>query len=635
MIKKFFVRLACLFDLGLSNVVTVLIYRLSMRINLFKYYMPKGIVYTDSLFYESTCGKSIKHNPNIISDTIEQAEKLLAGNIQYFSNNYFTVGNPPQWFLNPISRKRFEGTYIHWSNLNDFKDESGDIKIIWDISRYDWTIVFAKAYCLTGELKYMRTLNEWVKDWTSHNPLNIGPNWKCGQEASIRMLQLLLAAYLLNQYLKPSNSLIRFVREHCERVSPTIRYAIAQDNNHGTSEAVALFVGGAWLEKVSDDNKLKKKAKNWNHQGRYWIENLISKLVATDGSFSLYSLNYHRILIDTLNIVEFWRRELNIGMFSDLFYTRSLAAVEWLYQMTDMKSGDVPNIGANDGSRLYVLSSSSYRDYRSSVQLGAVLFKGGGAYGEGPWDEPLFWLGLNPCENRKHISKKQSQVFPDGGYVTIYSNGIVKDDSWGVLRFPHYHFRPGHADALHFDLWFKGLNILRDSGTYSYDIEDRWQKYFPGTSSHNTIQFDGRDQMPRIGRFLFGGWLRMDHVGDLIQSNGALSWTGSYTDFKGCRHKRNVMVDGYVWRIVDEIDGFNSNAVLRWRLVPGDWQIKGLRCFSVFANINIECSKRVVRFELVEGWESRYYMQKTKLPVLEIQFDPGKTTITTEISLKG
>ena len=34
---------------------------------------------------------------------------------------------------------------------------------------------------------------------------------------------------------------------HLKRIESTISYAIAQDNNHGTSEAAALFIGGSWL----------------------------------------------------------------------------------------------------------------------------------------------------------------------------------------------------------------------------------------------------------------------------------------------------------------------------------------------------------------------------------------------------
>ena len=73
----------------------------------------------------------------------------------------------------------------------------------------------------------------------------------------------------------------------------------------------------------------------------------------------------------------------------------------------------------------------------------------------------------------------------------------------GYASLSRFRFRPSQADAMHVDLWVKDQNLLSDAGTYSYNTDARWLKYFPGTQSHNTVQFDDRDQMPRLGRFLF------------------------------------------------------------------------------------------------------------------------------------
>src|SRR3546814_21172555 len=79
-----------------------------------------------------------------------------------------------------------------------------------------------------------------------------------------------------------------------------------------------------------------------------------------------------------------------------------------------------------------------------------------------------------------------------------------------MLRYPLFRFRPSQADARHLDLWLGGRNLLRDAGSFSYAEEDG--VWFGGTSAHNSVEFDGRDQMPRLGRFLFGAWLKADGV---------------------------------------------------------------------------------------------------------------------------
>jgi len=480
---------------------------------------------------------------------------------------------------------------------------------------------------------YVDVVNQWVADWTQKNPLNLGPNWKCGQESSIRMMQTLLAAHILGQDIRPTKGLRQLILEHCHRISRTIQYAISQDNNHGSSEAAALYIAGGWLLNVGDQNQVALGVpRKWHQSGLRWLENRVAKLVEPDGTFSQYSLNYQRVLVDTLCMVEFWRRKLRLRKFSDTFYVKAKAAVEWLYQMVDLKSGDGPNIGANDGSSFFALSSSPYRDFRPSVQLGSVLFYGEKAYGQGPWDETLFWLGLKDHRQCMNRLAKGSRVFQDGGYVTLHPVGEGQENSWAILRFPSFRFRPSHSDVMHFDLWHNGVNVLRDGGSYSYSNYP-WHIYFSGVASHNTIQFEGRDQMPRLGRFLFGNWVQADDIGRIVEKNDSLSWTGAYTDCWGCFHRRTVTVRGPIWKIVDEVKGYKNRAILRWRLVRDDWKMIGSRCTGELAQLSIESSVPMYRCELVEGWESKYYMEKTEIPVLETEVQTSPATLITTIRL--
>ncbi|MEZ4599301.1 MAG: alginate lyase family protein [Syntrophotaleaceae bacterium] len=546
----------------------------------------------------------------------------------YFSCHELETGAPPDWFRNPMTGKRIDAAGTHWSALQDFDAEIGDIKVIWEPSRFDWALVFARAYRHSGDLRYLRSLNEWCRDWITKNPLNSGPNWMCGQETGIRMLQLLLAAFLLRQHRQPAKALVRFVFEHCGRIEPTVRYALAQDNNHGTSEAAALFIGGGWLELHGASAGYRHQAERWKDEGRKWLENRVARLIGEDGSFSQHSLNYHRLLVETLNQVEFWRRELSLEEFSPRFYQRSRAAVEWLYQMVDEKSGHAPNLGPNDGARLFPLAETDYRDYRPSVQLGAVLFLGRKVYPMGPWDEPIFWLDLQEGRGEKAGFEKRTRDFPIGGYVHF----CIGEGTWGLLRYPRFRFRPAHADAFHFDLWHQGRNILRDSGSYSY-ADEPWKSYFSSTRAHNTIEFDGKDQMPSISRFLRGSWLELNKSSGLQEEKEKVSWSGSYNDYLDNKHKRTIEIQDKIVKIIDEIEGRFEKAVLRWRLIDLKWNIIKEEIESKFIKIKIESNKNIRRIEIVQGYESKYYLKKTPIPVLEVEIEECKAIITSEIQL--
>lgn len=625
MISRLCLVVPTLWRLGPCSVASVAAYRLACRGGLYRFLLPVQPWKDGGDFFEPNPSAPLDIPRELQHVQLDRANALLSGELEYFSNVRKEIGNPPDWFLDPFSRNR-SGAIGHWSAVNEFSGV--DIKKIWEASRFEWVPLLARAWRLTTDDKYLNALNVWLLDWVQRNPANFGPNWKCGQEASIRVINLLLGARLLATHQQPPPPLVHLIALHCSRILPTLRYAVAQNNNHGTSEAAALFIGGAWLLAVAGSAPLRRKAVRWRNAGRRWLEDRVAKLVAEDGSFSQYSVNYHRVLVDTLCQVELWRRDLDEAPFSRLYAERCRAAVDWLVAMTDGETGNAPNLGANDGARLYDLSSVPYRDFRPSVQLASVLFRGRRQYGRGDWDEPLLWLDLAPLD----------ELLSQGAVTVLHRAGgdlvLCGDSSRGVVRFASFRFRPSHADCLHLDLWHGGHNILRDGGTYSYNTESRWLDYFSGTESHNTVQFDGRNQMPRIGRFLFGKWLTMDECTAVQTAGNVSAWTGAYTDWKHARHRRTVSVTGNIWRVVDEIGGYKEKAVLRWRLIPESWKLEGAVCHSSRASIHVATDAPVRRLELISGRESLHYQQMTELPVLEVELPPGGWAIETVIRLK-
>jgi len=628
--EKFLILVTTLLGLGISNVLVVSLYRFAKRYGLLAKRMPQGPARRYQLFsvpVSSDSKNRLEKTPD--SQVLNEASNLLAGLLRYFSHRQFHVGSPPDWFLNPITKKNYPDYQQHWSKQHDFDPEIGDIKCIWEASRFDWTLILVRAYGLLENDHFLHALNDWCSDWTLRNPLNTGPNWKCGQEAGIRMIQVLLSAFLLEQHTRPTPDLIQFVTEHCTRIEPTIRYAVAQDNNHGTSEAAALFIGGAWLCSMKTDSGNLVKARRWRKMGRGWLENRISHLIEDDGSFSQYSVNYHRVMLDTLCQVEFWRELLGEEPFSDMFYQKAKAATRWLFMFTNERTGDAPNIGANDGARLFNLSSAGFRDFRPTVQLASRLFYGGPAYPPGKHDEPLHWLGLEnsaPDPPSQPLTKR-STLFEQGGYCYL-----VKGDLEIFIRFPRFSFRPGQADALHIDLWFRGLNIVRDAGTYSYNTEEPWQSYFPGTRSHSTVEFDERDQMPRVGRFLFGRWLKTRQLSPIRNIDEKLVWSAGYKDYQSAEHSREVILEEGKVTVKDIVKKFNRRAVIRWRLAPGRWSLENGICSSEIGMLKVFATAPIRRHELTEGYESRHYLEKTSLPVFEIEVHQD-AEVTTEFTL--
>lgn len=612
-------------SIGMRSVGRVVLYRLACRSGAYRLLLPVRALDGGPFFRAGALAAPPLLTPRSQAVLLERSEALLRGELEFFSRHLMQVGAPPDWFLDPFSGNRI-ARHGHWSRLDEFA--SADIKTVWEPSRCEWAPLLARAYRVEGDARFLDALNGWLADWVRHNPVNSGPNWKCGQEAAIRCLNLLLTARLLGSHRAPEPALVTLVARHLERILPSIGYAIGQDNNHGTSEAAALYVGGAWLAAVTGSGSFGVKGSRFRAAGRRWLEERVQALVGSDGSFSQYSVNYHRVLLDTLCQVESWRRELGEQPFGERYLARCRSAALWLASLTDRVSGNAPNVGANDGARLYDLSCAPYRDYRPTVQLACTLFYDRRAYSDPACDEPLSWLELEPSQPEL-LPVPESAEHREGGDVVLREGEVL-----AMIRFANYRFRPGHTDCLHLDLWRQGVNLLRDGGSYCYNTEPRWLEYFTGPQSHNTVQFDGRGQMPRLGRFLFGEWLRMDQCSGISREGAVLVWSGAYVDWMGGAHKRTVRLGGLELHVVDEVHGHRDRAVLRWRLAPGPWRLSGNLCSSPCADITIHCDSPLRRIELVGGWESLEYLDKSELPVLEAEAGPGRCVIETTISLR-
>lgn len=581
--------------LGVTNLFRVLSYRVGLRTGLHAICRARGVPPTGPFF---AAPKSVR------SDT--EFHKVPTPSL--FGWIEFPLPDkPPDWHVNALSGQRAETREIDWWRIPDFDPGVGDIKGIWESSRFHWTLTFAQR-AVVGDRTAIAHLNQWITDWCEKNPPYLGANWKCGQEASIRIMHLAMTAVILSEVHQTLSGLLNLIEEHLKRIAPTISYGMAQDNNHGTSEAAALFIGGSWLA-----HRGVTRGEVWARTGRRWLEDRVHRLIDADGSFSQYSLNYHRVLLDTLSIVEVWRREIEEEEFSPSFYARAGAATNWLCAMIAPHSGDGPNLGANDGAWLLPLTLTDYHDFRPSTQLASVLFRNQRVYEDtGSWDAPLHWLGVPSFEPL--APEPRSGLFDNGGYAVLRNESAM-----AMVRYPRFKFRPSHADALHVDFWIDGKNHLRDGGSYSYYNEQTWLDYFPGTASHNTIQFDGHDQMPRLGRFLFGDWLQADDVEPIVADGSRLSFAAGYRDRWGSRHRRKVSLSRETLDVQDEISGEFKAAVLRWRLIPGAWVLDGNCASDGQRSLRIEGTMPIQRIELVEGWESRYYGLKTTIPVLEVQ----------------
>jgi len=70
----------------------------------------------------------------------------------YFGWKSFPLSDqPPDWHLNPFNSVRMEGPSAAWWRFPDFDPALGDIKVIWEASRFDWVLALTQHSLRGGQ----------------------------------------------------------------------------------------------------------------------------------------------------------------------------------------------------------------------------------------------------------------------------------------------------------------------------------------------------------------------------------------------------------------------------------------------------------------------------------------------------
>jgi hypothetical protein len=239
-------------------------------------------------------------------------------------------------------------------------------------------------------------------------------------------------------------------------------------------------------------------------------------------------------------------------------------ATLWLLALCEPSNGQVPNLGANDGSNILPFSGCPVEDYRAVLQAASLAYAHRPTFPQGDWDEQACWLGMGepPFTGALHEPVGQKEDLQIKFPTTLH---IPEKNSWAYLRCTRYENRPSHADQLHLDLWWQGTNIAQDAGSYLYNAASPWDNALQKTEVHNTLTINGLDQMQPAGRFLWLDWAQGHLIEHVYSQDGA--WERLIAGHEGR------------WRVLDQLsavddkDGGSLGATLQWLLPDWEWQM--------------------------------------------------------------
>lgn len=568
---------------------------------------------------------------------VEEADRLLGGEIRYFAHRFFRTGFPPAWHKDP--RSGFElPPARHWSEYSD--DLSTDIKYIWEPNRFFFVYPLVRAYAASHDEQYPEAFWTLIEDWAKHNPPNSGPNWVDGQEIALRLIAWTFGCFAFRH--SPSSTpqrlerFLLYVAAQAERIYRNRAFAVFTHNNHSVTEAFALWMTGLLFPTL-------KHAEKYLAFGHHSLEREARAQIFPDGAYSMYSLNYHRFVLH-LYLYAMRLAEINHYPLSAHIGQAVAASLDYLSSLIEPQTGAMPVYGSNDGALVLPLNNCDFTDYRPLLQVGWYITKGERLFEPGPWDEDVFWLcgaaagagepssSANHTKSAKRENTNISQprapggeAFPNGGIYLLRGA-----NSRAVIRCTDFRARPSHADQLHMDLWLGSHNIAIDAGTYLYSGEGVWRNGLARTAVHNTVTVDGKDQMTLLSRFTWTNWSK-----GKVHRHEKTLWQGEQDGYAPVRHTRTVMaLEGDRWLVIDALEDSQPHQyTLHWLFADFPFEQKDtlvlLDVNGLKYKVQLGLRQGGGKFSLLRadpgstrGWRSRYYAHKE--PALSVMLEANQ-----------
>lgn len=462
---------------------------------------------------------------------LERAGSVQKGTIYGFGNLELNYGVPLNWFKNPLDEKSFDCSN-HWSLIPDF-GLAGDIKLGWEISRFHFVFDLIKAHAITNDEKYYKEFIDLFTNWMEHNQPEKGINWKCSQEISIRLLSITYGfRYFSEFYLIENEIIINYyllMESSLKHVFANKNYALKSiKNDHAFVEMFALYIFGGMISS--------SRYKKYQEIGAKQFEKQIFDQIYDDGGYKQNSFNYHRLILQLSAVYLHHNKQSSpkIGEYIN-------KSIQFLNSAIMNELGNVPNFGPSD-SALVFHYSNDIKNFRKTLNLCNYLVNGKILYNSSSDFEEICWF---TSAEKLYIQEANNNIstFKQSGYW------YLKNEKWRVFfRAGKQWHRPFHNDMMHVDVWYKGVNVLCDMGTYSYNFNLNDSDFYNSYMAHNTLDISPTDKFKRTGKFLVTNWKNAEII---LRDDNLICAEQSFD--KNTRHQRKINVELDAVMIEDKV----------------------------------------------------------------------------------
>jgi hypothetical protein len=497
-------------------------------------------------------------DPASVARLVSAADRVMAGHWNVFGHNFDTAPADPDWHRDVRSGIRFDPAHYCFDVPYRHAARVGNVKSLWEPSRLHHVTLLAAAFQASGERRTAERAADHLRSWWSHNPPLRGIHWISGIEIGMRLIAWVWTRRLLADWpgvedlFERNPDFLRQWHQHCRWLAALYSRG-SSANNHLIAEAAGLFIGATAFHGPD--------SKRWAALARGILEREAVAQTFADGLNREMAFGYHGYALGLLILAaiegEAGRQPMSDGYWRVITRMSDALAANLGADLTPPRQGD------GDDAWALMVDAPERGPWEPLLEMCGALVSPGPWWPEQRHGAVLATLvprvarGVPATDPRP---KKLPNRFAEAGITFLRGDRI----SCRVDHGPHGYLSTsahGHADALSFELRIDGRPVLIDPGTYCYQGEPEWRRYFRSTIAHNTMEIEGVDQAQQAGPFLWSTQMQSrletaDGIDDGPRATLAVAHDGYCRLAAKATHRRRFELDRATQAldIVDRVD---------------------------------------------------------------------------------
>lgn len=587
-----------------------------------------------NFFYNISNKPKIKdfytRNKEIELKILKDANNILKHKFDLLGSGIVELGKNIKWNQDFKSGFVWENDFYKNIKIIDL-DNNSDVKVPWELSRFQHLFTLGKAYWITDDLKYYEEAKNEIIDWIEKNPVYNSINWTCAMDVAIRVVNLIFFYFHFEELIIEDKDFLKKINEifyfHGEYIYNNLEKNLGLSNNHYLSNLVGLLFLGVYFKDLKI-NKVKKWLK-------YSVKELEKEMMIqnnADGTNYETSTSYHRLVLELMFYSALLLKKNNLN-FSNEYEKRLEKMFEFLAKITK-SNGKIPLIGDVDNGRLAILSNYydwKVNDVRDILSLGGEYFDNKFLKEVSAKElEDKIWIFASEEVYSENFFKN-SEAFYDGGYYLLQNDSI-----YCIIRCGELSLRGqgghSHNDQLSIELNIDGEDFFVDTGTGVYTANKNIRNLFRSTEMHNTVSIQNIEQNKFETNELF----------KMQEETFAKCLEFSNVKFKGihygyinkinCTHIREVILEEKALNLIDLLEG--NEGSINFNLHPEVSIVKKEKDKIILErnNVRLKILTDDKFYQIQESMFSKKYGKIEKNKKIKINFK-NKSNIRVEVEL--